>query len=512
MNFGKDKAGKRIKPIYKGRAACELCEGELYAYACRSRLRQPGWRHKSVLDCDSWWEPETDWHRQWKAHFEDSWHERPMFDAIHNERHRADIRCPSGLVLEFQNSHISPEEIESREKLYGDMLWVVNGKEFTDRFLLFETLTDEQMYLHTDRKEQLQTAQGRQTKKEQALKDQMDRAKVQRDALEYELQRDLKRIEELRLPGIEAGEILRQVIALGTDTRRLRYAVKGLDEGTEEEIDRFKVLLGQWRAASEEADALSAAAKRLSEMSYFRDTSLVEVKYDLRQSNHWENLSFVHNSELEDLFITYRRFERRTDFLAHQRRSHENVYLFNPEPEKARCVNGSSASRAKALAIMGVIEAMIAQWVSKQSGRLNKELEELIEKHRAGSTFECGLRELKQAFDVLETNLAEAREAGAIEEWELEESMDEKRYRIDLVFTEMFRYRWKHKRAVWNFSSAPMFFDFGDDFLYRRLDGDFVHRIGKDEFLEHVVKVQTIPDCPNERPHRITYSQSRGLG
>lgn len=49
---------------------------------------------------------------------------------VDDERHRADVRCPSGLVVEFQNSHISPDDIEARENFYGRMLWIVNGAGF----------------------------------------------------------------------------------------------------------------------------------------------------------------------------------------------------------------------------------------------------------------------------------------------------------------------------------------------------------------------------------------------
>jgi hypothetical protein len=47
--------------------------------------------------------------------------------AEDGELHIADVRAPSGLVLEFQHSAIKPEERRAREAFYGNMLWLVDG-------------------------------------------------------------------------------------------------------------------------------------------------------------------------------------------------------------------------------------------------------------------------------------------------------------------------------------------------------------------------------------------------
>lgn len=38
------------------------------------------------------------------------------------------------MVIEFQNSPISPSEIKSREAFYGEMMWIVNGMTFGSDF------------------------------------------------------------------------------------------------------------------------------------------------------------------------------------------------------------------------------------------------------------------------------------------------------------------------------------------------------------------------------------------
>ena len=85
------------------------------------------WAHKSRLNCDPWWESETEWHRSWKDCFPIDWQEVVHTDPITDERHIADVKTPRGLAIEIQNSPLRSEEMRSREQFYGNMIWIVNG-------------------------------------------------------------------------------------------------------------------------------------------------------------------------------------------------------------------------------------------------------------------------------------------------------------------------------------------------------------------------------------------------
>ncbi|MGE4314245.1 MAG: competence protein CoiA [Pseudobdellovibrionaceae bacterium] len=84
------------------------------------------WAHKGKRSCDPWWENETTWHREWKSHFSEDWQEVIHYDES-GEKHIADIRSDEGLILEFQHSHLKPEEKQARERFYKKMIWVVDG-------------------------------------------------------------------------------------------------------------------------------------------------------------------------------------------------------------------------------------------------------------------------------------------------------------------------------------------------------------------------------------------------
>jgi len=111
---------KRIEATPKAKGSCSLC-GEKLIPKCGT-IKIWHWSHKSLRDCDAWAEGETKWHLDWKNKF-------PVeMQEVIIGKHRADVKTSKGIVIEFQNSSISSEDIVKREEFYGEMVWVLNGK------------------------------------------------------------------------------------------------------------------------------------------------------------------------------------------------------------------------------------------------------------------------------------------------------------------------------------------------------------------------------------------------
>lgn len=103
---------------------CPACDQAMVARC--GEVYAPHWAHKGRRDCDPWWENETEWHRAWKGKFPESWQEI-VHRADSGETHIADVKTDRGWVIEFQHSHIKPEERRSRDAFYPKLVWVVNG-------------------------------------------------------------------------------------------------------------------------------------------------------------------------------------------------------------------------------------------------------------------------------------------------------------------------------------------------------------------------------------------------
>jgi|ERR1035441_65505 hypothetical protein len=114
-----------VEPSKGAKATCPLCGSTVIAKCGSYRVNH--WAHKGLKDCDIWAEGETEWHRTWKDKFPREYQEFTQRDQQSGEIHRADVRTNHGLVIEFQHSHLDPQERDKRERFYGNMVWVVNG-------------------------------------------------------------------------------------------------------------------------------------------------------------------------------------------------------------------------------------------------------------------------------------------------------------------------------------------------------------------------------------------------
>lgn len=117
---------------------CRDCGHAVFARCGAVRIWH--WAHPKSKVCDRWWEQETEWHRWWKNQFPDAWQEIGHI-AQSGERHRADVKTESGLVLEFQHSPLSEAERVSREDVYPRLVWVVHANRRRDQKKFFASLS-----------------------------------------------------------------------------------------------------------------------------------------------------------------------------------------------------------------------------------------------------------------------------------------------------------------------------------------------------------------------------------
>ena len=127
--------GLRLEATPSSKGTCQCCGAEMVAKCGTMKVWH--WSHKGRRLCDHWWEPETEWHREWKDLFPEEWQEVVGFDS-NGEKHIADVKTPEGFVVEFQHSSIKQEEKLAREKFYKNMVWVVDGRRTKNDYPRFD--------------------------------------------------------------------------------------------------------------------------------------------------------------------------------------------------------------------------------------------------------------------------------------------------------------------------------------------------------------------------------------
>lgn len=139
--------GKRSEALSGAKATCPTCGSGMVA-KCGPRIVHH-WAHAGRRDCDPWWENETPWHREWKNLFPPGCREI-CHTAPDGEVHRADIKTPTGIVIEVQHSAMTDAERLSREAFYGNLIWIIDGKPFKANFDIYHELPDPRSELAKD--------------------------------------------------------------------------------------------------------------------------------------------------------------------------------------------------------------------------------------------------------------------------------------------------------------------------------------------------------------------------
>lgn len=127
--------GKRCEadPLSR-RGFCPTCGEEVIAKCGEILIWH--WSHKSESNCENR-EPETEWHRKWKAMFPEESRE-----VSFERKRRADVFY-NNTVFEFQNSHISWDDFWGRNQFYKSrkiqIQWIFNGANWSNKSRLLKS-------------------------------------------------------------------------------------------------------------------------------------------------------------------------------------------------------------------------------------------------------------------------------------------------------------------------------------------------------------------------------------
>ena len=72
----------------------------------------------------------------WKDYFPSDCQEVVHVDEQSGEKHIADVKADSGIVVEVQHSPITEVELRSREDFYENMIWIVDARDLSGHFTL----------------------------------------------------------------------------------------------------------------------------------------------------------------------------------------------------------------------------------------------------------------------------------------------------------------------------------------------------------------------------------------
>lgn len=491
MQIAINEDGERIYPYKNGRATCQLCGGTLIAHC--GEIRRHHWQHfgERDVDCDSWKEPETEWHRAWKERFPKEWREVVI------ENHRADVKTPHGLVMEFQNSPISPAVIREREEFYEYMLWVVNAAHF-DENLVFRSRVKSRLRRHEEStKYEVREAINEVEKeiREATAERQQAYQKIGEAERDVRFKKDEIKKYEAYFP--ESRNIAVRVAQYAPED--FTYRIWGdpapqihatVDHNLTNEV------LEQLRAKKQIEKEVAETQSLLNIIYKYPDFNLEGVTYkqvpykDLSTKNYFK-AKLVSKSSMHQLFPDVRQFASETDFLTFQYKQKQDGYIFIVDlNQRIKELEETGAASQKGLenvsgkldASLEVLEQDVIVWISNQLNTRRQELQVLVESLEA-------IQQKYQRCKDWEEQLEEEKPTRINAVWEeIEKEREKEKGQIMQTFKGRYTLDWKYERKSWQAAEALLYFDTGRGYLFvQEFGGSDFKKVAIEDFVSEIL-------------------------
>jgi hypothetical protein len=461
---------ERTTPKHSGeRGICPFCEAELIGKCGDIYVKH--WQHKSDRICDPWQESETEWHRKWKALFPPEWQEVTIINQI--EKHRADIQTSSGLVIEFQNSSISKQTIREREIFYRSMIWVINTMSFKNN-LHFQSVELQKIEQVVNRynsgldyieRKQIESNEFDQLLK--IIKNHSERLniinKMEGSFNDYFLQVDkainykntawgCTTLEMINLKNLYKNSCLNDLNAIA----HLNFII------VEKEQEKSNI---------EQKKELEINGKKLR-----------IVPYSFLSLENYKNAYVIKRSNLNDLFPQINQINSEGEYIGYKYTQESSYFLFE--------FNDILLKLNSEISVVKENKSDKEKISHFQDFKWKKQLQNLIEPFKID--IQEYISKLKQELADLNRHINndnnEKRKSYFIDEIDSYKKKNnplkhQQIEEIKIQYKDQYLLEWKSERKSWGDAKAPIYFDTGDGFLFKKINENCFKKLFVNEFI-----------------------------
>ncbi len=472
-----NKNNERILPSKGNKGLCPLCRGIVVAVCGEINIHH--WRHDTKTNCDPWKESETDWHRRWKEKFPKDW--REFIISQNDEKHIADIRTNTGLIVEFQNSSISSTTIQIRESFYEKMIWVINANIFKDNFSIRSLVTSklrENKHLYNsylshnlDNDEKVKEFEKEIRENDRDLKSN----KSNRNWITEKI-KDFKK----HLTNIEdsINEIL-----------NTKYVYGDLGDFSSENISLFI----EYKTDIDEFDKAITSLKelilRINNLPDSKITNYEKYKYvpfEEVSEKSYDKCKLVHKETINSFFPKVIPLDSESNFRWYSKQPDKYLLIIdlikdlNELNLKLKTIQ-ERREKLKALKSETYLKLKsdLENWIYDRIDYESQKLEDL-------ETQKIELESLSEELSYeKEYAIKEVADDNLQIEKGLQEEQKKKEFDIKRSYKGQYSYSWKHRRKTWDYAECPIYLDFGTHIFSIESD-NILRKIETNEFIETV--------------------------
>lgn len=480
MHFAVDDLGNRISPFPKGKGWCPLCNSQLIAKCGEINIWH--WQHFGERVCDDWFENETKWHLEWKEKFPPECREVIIEDDA--EKHIADVKTPSGTIIEFQNSSISSTTIKIRENFYGDMVWIVNAIHFQERLRIRSIVSKrlreiEQAYKNDD----FDCHAGNLPNYHETIRS-LDQSIEQEEDAILKACNYLKTLDNFKLNLVDQIKDILKSWENGKsytslDVFRLNSIIESVKRVYDNWVSNIKDIEQKISAGNSELEWIDKFEKYV----YDSKTYIIVPFEKLSGSTFFKTIA-IPIGQKNSLFPIVKRFIRETDFLSLKGRTNEYEFGIDPSDRIERVLGGITKLKEELEKVIGnspdfynLLIEKISVFLDSEIKKVNNEIDSSAEKSFEYYSAKMNLEMENDCY--IEEQEVEIRRINVESELEYKTSKS----RIMSTFKGLYTFTWKNERKSWEYADSPVFFDLGTDYLFERIASNKLKKISKEEFL-----------------------------
>lgn len=472
--------GKRITPFSGEKGFCPLCKDEVIK--ALGEIYTPHFRHKTLQNCDSWSEGETEWHYNWKQKFPIDWQE--VVIEKYNELHRADIKTNKGLVLELQNSSISTTTIKIREDFYGNMIWLVNAKSFKDNFKIRSLV--KQKLRHSE-EEYFQAINFNPNKKTPFIED-----------LE----------ESLQTKNYTHRQVFNEIDYLNNDLIKLKDYEKDFDNVLEDYLKENYVSIIFYEFKTKEksklkelnieleklVDELERLNQNLNKINSLPNCLIKEycnwkvLKFEMIAPTSHTNCKVIFKDTADTFFPDIIEIQTVAQFQNYKRNSDKYILILDLTrrisdliAQVTKTENTISETKSGIENLTNSVCKQLKEWLKYKKNDIKNNI---LSKNQIKEDLEVGISNLTNEINN-ETVLEERRQIESSKK--ISKLYKQEQIKIKIENKGIYTYHWKNKRKTWEYANMPIYLDFGDC-IFEILSDYKISKISIDEFIKRVMK------------------------
>lgn len=472
-----DENNNRILPEKGASGYCPQCTNKVKAYCGEIYLHH--WKHVVDIKCDKWKENETEWHRAWKNELPEDWREIVIEQG--HDKHRADIKTPNGLVVEFQNSSISRAAIREREDYYVDIFWVINANNFKGNFDIWSIVNWKLRQLESMHQTCINSYQEKNPEVEH-IELEIDEIELKIDDAKRDIKLNKNSITKIKKLGEEIdswvskfleskhfvstelsdfnteyrtefrkiNENLTKNERLLTDIKETLTYINGLPNCLMRNHENYKIV--DYGAVASSSYSKCLLVKRQTENSLFPTILKVKSEYEFERIKHNKDyIIIVDPTE----FIKKRKEEiEQASATITELKNQQDELVFNTKND---------------------LSFFIRESILDYQGKISETEQKLTELYEILASKKKDLKNLELEIQQEEQEISSR----------MNKEHEEDRYKIMRKYKGLYNYNWKYRRKSWDHAQGEIYLDFKNH-VFELIDNSIMRKLSKNEFLDKI--------------------------